>query len=466
MTARLLMLAKARPFMLARTRFFKLALLVLLGSAAFAQDAGFSLENTLVSLRATPDWQIATLTYQNAQRNLETAQAAAGINLSAGGNYNLTQPTDTTLSGNSAASLSVTASANVLPWSAANDGIRTAMRAFERAALDLRDTRNSLTLTTLSTYFGTRTSSLDVEVATANQKLAEAQVRVADLKYKNGQITLTDLLTAQQTLATAQSTLLTAQNTLRINLANLGVPDGTKLTTAPVELELPEGTPEALARAALGRRADVLKAISRVQDAEDTLNNAQRDRFLPNASLSLGYGQLTQGGLGSPSLQTSLNFLSGTASLTGTIPLNDNSKSTTGTGVSVSISANIPVLAPSTDARINAAQTGLEAAKASLESTRRAAALDVAQRHSDVMTAKARIKVSQSTLETARKTLETATARNQSGLNTAIDLQQATVNLAQAQRDLENATATAMIAVYRLQNAIGTFKLVPQGAAE
>ena len=450
--------------MTART--FKLALLACLGSAALAQDAGFSLENALVSLRATPDWQIATLTYQNAQRSLETSQAAAGINLSAGGNYNLTQPTDSTKDANASASLSVTASTAVLPWSATYDGIRTAQRALERAALDLRDTRNNLTLTTLSTYFNARTSGLDVEVSTANQKLAEAQLRVANLKYTNGQIALTDLLTAQQTLATAQSTLLTAQNTLQINLANLGVANGTKLTTAPMELEPPQGTPEALARAALERRADVLKAISRVQDAEDTLSSAQRDRFLPNASVNLGYGQLTVGGLGSPSVQTSLNFQTGNASVTGTVPLNNNSSSTTGTGVSVSVSANIPILAPSSDARINAAQTGLDNARASLESTRRAAALDVAQRYSDVITARARIKVSQSTLETARKTLETATARNQSGLNTAIDLQQATVNVAQAQRDLESATASAMIAVYRLQNAIGTFKLVPQGATE
>jgi outer membrane protein len=434
--------------------------IALMGSIALAQDAGFSLENAFTALQKTPDWQVANLTYQTSQRNLETTQAATGINLSAGGNYNGLFPSSGT--SNNSVSVSVTASTSLLPWSPAYDTIRSAQRAFDRAALDLRDARNTLALTTLSTYFGTRTSSLDVDVATANQKVFEGKLRVANLKYQNGQITLTDLLTAQQDLATAQSTLLTAQNALQINLANLGVSASTKLTTAPTELALPQGTPEALAKAGIERRADVQKAISRVQDAEDALANAQRDRILPNASVSLGYGQLGTSGLSSPSVSTSLNFQSGAASVTGSVPVTNNTSSTLGTGLSVSLSASIPVLAPSSDAKTSTAQTSLDAARASLDTTRRSAALDVAQRYSDATTAKARINVSQSTLETARKTLETATARNQSGLNTSIDLEQARANVLQAQRDLESATATELIAVYKLQNAIGLLNLMPE----
>jgi outer membrane protein len=440
--------------------FVRVAVIALASSVALAQDAGFSLENAFTALQKTPDWQVADLTYQTAQRNLETTQAATGINLSAGGNYNGLFPSNATSSNN--VSLSVTASANLLPWSAAYDTIRSAGRAFDRAALDLRDTRNTLVLNTITTYFGTRVSALDVDVATANQKVFEGKLRVANLKYQNGQVTLTDLLTAQQDLATAQSTLLTAQNALQINLANLGVTASTKLSTAPTALALPQGTVESLAKAGIERRADVQKAISRIQDAEDALSNAQRDRILPNASVSLGYGQLGSSGLSSPSVSTSLNFQSGAASVTGSVPVTNNASSTLGTGLSVSVSASIPVLAPSSDARTTAAQTSLDAARASLDTTRRSAALDVAQRYSDATTARARINVTQSTLETARKTLETATARNQSGLNTSIDLEQARANVLQAERDLENATANEMIAIYKLQNAIGSLNLIPE----
>jgi outer membrane protein len=441
-------------------RFGRVAAIALMGSIALAQNASFSLENAFTALQKTPDWQAADLTYATAQRNLETAQAAAGINLSAGGSYSGLFPNSASSSNN--VSVSVTASTNVLPWSPSYDTIRSAQRSVERAALDLRDTRNTLTLTTLSTYFGARTSALDVDVATASQKVYEGKLRVANLKYQNGQITLTDLLTAQQDLATAQSTLLTAQNALQINLANLGVSASTTFSTAPTELALPQGTVEAIARAGIERRADVQKAVSRVQDAEDALSNAQRDRILPNASVSLGYGQIGTSGLSSPSVSTSLNFQSGAASLTGSVPVTNNSSTTNGAGLSVSLSASIPVLAPSSDAKTSAAQTALDAARASLEATRRSAALDVAQKYSDATTAEAKIKVAQSTLETASKTLETATARNQSGLNTSLDLEQARVNVSQAQRDLESATASEQIAVYKLQNAIGSLNLIQE----
>lgn len=437
----------------------QIVLLALLGSVAVAQDAGYSLQNAFTALQATPDWQSANLTYQTAQRSLETAQAATGINLSAGGSYNGLFPSSGTST--NSASVSVTASANVLPWSAAYDTIRSAQRAFERASLTLRDTRNSLALTTVSSYFSARNSSLNLQAAQANEALLTGRLRVANLQYQNGQIAFADLLTAQQNLATAQSTTLSAQNALAIALAQLGVPATTKFTTAPTQLDLPQGTLEALVKAALERRADVLQAASRVQDADDALGNAQRNRVLPNASLSLGVGQLSAtGSLGSPSLTGSVNLQSGTTSLTGSVPLTTNTGSGTGTGLSVSISASFPVLGPSLDASINAAQTALDAAKANLETVRRAAAIDVAQRISTAQVSVAQIKAASSAVDSAQKTFETATARNKAGLNTAIDLEAARVNLLQAQANLETTLASQQSAVYQLQNAIGTLNLV------
>ena len=63
-------------------------------------------------------------------------------------------------------------------------------------------------------------------------------------------------------------------------------------------------------------------------------------------------------------------------------------------------------------------------------------------------------------IDTAQKTLETATARNKAGLNTAIDLEAARVNLLQAQASLETALAAQVTAVDQLQNAIGSLNLV------
>ena len=288
---------------------------VSLTQQAVAQESGYSLERALTAMRQTPDWRTAQLAYQNAQRSLETALAGTGINLSASGNYNLTQATSTSAAANSNASVSVTASANVLPWSAANDTIRNAQRALERAALTRRDALNNLALGTISAYFNARNASLTLQAAQANEALLNTRLRVATQQYQNGQITFADFLTAQQNLATGQSTTLSAQNSRDIALAQLGVVSGTVFTTAPSAVALSTGTPEQLVQGALGRRADVLQAISRVQDAEDALASAQRNRLVPNASLSLGFGQLgATGSLGSPSVTGSLNVQSGTAS--------------------------------------------------------------------------------------------------------------------------------------------------------
>ena len=431
--------------------------LALLGGVTLAQETSFSLEDALHAVKNTPDWQVASLNYQSAERSLESAQAATGINLSAGGNYNLSQPVNSSATSSSTGTVSITASTTVLPWAPTYDGVRNAQRALQRAGLDLRDTRNTLALSAVSSYFAARIANFDVKLAEDGLKLNEALLRVANLKYQNGQTTFTDVLTAEQNLANAQSTLLNAQNTLQINFASFGVVPGTTLSSAATNLEPPKGTPEILVKGALERRSDVLKAQLKLRDAEDALRNAQRDRLVPNASLNVGYGQPT----GGSNISTNLNFQSGTATVTGTVPVTANSSNST--ALSISVSASFPILAPSSDAKINAARTGLEVAKANLESAKRTAALDVLGRYSEMMTARSRVKVAMSALETAKKTLETASARNQAGLNTALEVQQSTLNLAQANRDLENSSVNAMISTYKLQIAIGDFTLVSQG---
>ena len=434
-----------------------LGCLLLLSSPSLAQNTSFNLEDALIAVKSTPDWQVANLNYQTARRNLESAQAASGINLSASGSYNLSQPVSSSVTASSTGSVSLTAIVTVLPWSPAYDGIRNAQRALQRAELDLSDTQNSLTLNTISSYFAARIATFDVTLSEDGQKLSEALLRIANLKYQNGQTTITDVLTAEQNLANAQLTLLNAQNTVQINFASLGVNPGTTLSSTATNIEPPQGTPEILVKGALERRSDVLKAQLKLRDAEDALRNAERDRLVPNASLNVGYGQPT----GGSNISANLNFQSGTASVTGTVPVTANSSNST--ALSISVSASFPILAPSSDAKINAARTGLEVAKANLESAKRTAALDVLGRYSEMMTARSRVKVAMSALETAKKTLETASARNQAGLNTALEVQQSTLNLAQANRDLENSSVNAMISTYKLQIAIGDFTLVSQG---
>ena len=432
-------------------------------SARADSAATLTLGGALEGLKSTPDWLSADLNVQQAQRNLDSARAAAGLNVSARGAYDASQVTSSDAQYSDRLSVSVTASTTVLPWAPANDGVRSATRALEQAERSRRESRSSLVVSTAGTYFDARNASLDVAVADATVALQEGRLRAATARHANGQIALTDLLDAQGAVASARSSLLSAQNTRAINASTLGVAADVALTTAPKALTLPEGGAETVVRGALTRRADVLNAASRLEDAQEALANAQRDRLVPNASVGFGYGQLAGGNLSSPSVSANLNFQSGAASLTGSYPVTGGPAQGS-TGYTVSLSASIPILAPSSDAKIAAAQTSLENARNTLESTRRRAALDVAGRYGDATTAAARLKVAEATLETARKTLETAQTRNQSGLNTALDLESARVNLAGAERDLEKAVAAQALAVMRLQSAAGLELSIPGGA--
>lgn len=443
-----------------------LGLLLGLGSLGFAQ-ADLPLTTALQALPQSADWQSADLRFQNSQRTLEAAYAAAGLQIRGTGSYNYSAPE----SGNSSStnSLGLTASLNVLPWSGANDQIRSAARNLESAALDLRDTRATLALNLVNQYFTVRNAVADFELAQANQALAAERVRISMAQQSAGQLTKEGLLQAQQGLQNAQVTRLQAEGGLenaRLTLFNqLGQgPGAVNLSTPPQELPLPQGSLESLIAQALQRRSDVGKAQIQLDGAQDSLIIAQRNRWLPPTSVNVGYGPRGQGGTGAGlSYSASLDLQNGNASVGATYNgINSSQPSGSSTNTfTFGLSVSLPLVAPSSDAGIRTAQTQIEAAQKSLYSASKSAELDVRQRYLEASTATARIKALRIAVDNASQALSTAQARRQAGTNTALDLQQAQVNLRQAQRDLEAATATQMVAVYRLLGAIGAFEQLP-----
>jgi outer membrane protein TolC len=443
-------------------------------SGTLAQTQVIGLGDALKALPNALDWRSADLTYETAQRNLESAQAAAGIQVSGGTKYDFSQRIDANAQAQNALQVSATASANVLPWSSAAAQIRLAERAFERAGLDRLDARNTLAINLVNQYFTVRGAEIDLELAGANEKLSESQLRVATAQLAAGQISRETFLSAQRGLENARSNTLnvrSAREIARLNLFNtLGQPPSEATASdAPGELETPKENVDALLQTGLERRTDVLKALSRLHDAEDTLAAAQLNRYLPPTSVTVGVGQFAGQTQTGASLSAGINLQSGTASLSGSYPLVAPDPGTNvpkATTFTLSASISLPIIAPSSDANINTAQTSLEAARTALESTRRSAALDVRQKYNDALTAKARLGVSKTALQAAQQSFETAKTRNAAGTNTAIDLETARIATRQAERDLESALVNQLLSVYRLQNALGNLKLVSQGAAQ
>ena len=441
--------------------------LALLGAATAQTAPQLPLQPVLEFMPKTLDWRVADLNLETAARQLDAARAAAGLNVAGGTRYDYSNRNVggvNTDGGNLV--LSVNASLTVLPWGPAFDAVRTATRSYARAVLDRTDARNLIYLNAITLYYSTRIAIQDLELARGSESLSDTQLKNADLQLKNGVISRDAYLGIQRANEAARVTTLTAKNALEItkigffNAINQPVRDDVVLVSAPVELALPTGNLETLVLNALTRRGDVLKAKSRADDAEEALANANRDRLLPASSVSVGIGQFAGQTQTGASLNAGLNFQSGVVTSSASLPVVYPALPPNvpiGTTFTLSAQLSLPLLAPSSDARIASAAASLEAAKAGLETATRGADLDVRQRYSDAQSAAARLGVARIGAQNARAALETAQTRLAAGLNTATDVESAKLSLRQAERDLESAVSLQVNAIYRLQNALGIF---------
>lgn len=441
--------------------------LALCGAATAQTAPQLPLQPVLEFMPNTLDWRVADLNLETAARQLDAARAAAGLNVAGGGRYDYSNRNVggvNTDGGNLV--VSVNASLTVLPWGPAFDAVRTATRSFERAALDRTDARNLIYLNAITLYYSTRIAIQDLELARASEALSATQLKNADAQLKNGVINRDAYLNIQRASEAARVATLTAKNALEItkigffNAINQPVRDDVVLATAPAALALPQGNLEALLSSALTRRSDVLKAKSRVDDAEDALKNASRDRLLPASSVSVGIGQFAGQTQTGASVNAGLNLQSGVVTSSASLPvvypaLPPNAQ--IGTTFTLSAQLSLPLLAPSSDARIASAAASLESAKAGLESAQRGADLDMRQRYNDALSAGARLGVASIGAQNAKLAAATAQTRFEAGLNTALDVESAKLTQRQSERDLESAVAAQVNAVYRLQNALGIF---------
>jgi outer membrane protein len=429
---------------------------VLSTAAAVAQMQNYSLSYAYRDLPNALEWQNADLSYQTAEQNLAAARAASGLSSNIGADGNHTQPLGST--GNAGGTITIKASASlpVLPWAASFDQVRSSQRALDRAALDRRDSRNSLYITATQQYWNARIAAADLENANLSQSIAQQQLQNAENQFKNGQISPDSLENTRRNLENTKITAL--QSSQNLELARLQLwntlsitPTEAALESAPVVRQMPQSSLADLQERHLSTRTDVQKATSRLADAEDNLGIANRDRAIPSATLSAGVSQ--QGG---GSLNSSLNFGTGSLSVSGSLPVvGASSTSATPTNLTVGVSVSIPITAPTADSKIETAKKNVESAKASLETTRRTARLDIQQKWSDALIQSRRTDVAQKTLENAKNSLETARQRLALGSQTALDVQNATLTMRQAARDLENQIATQHLAVMRLENALG-----------
>lgn len=458
-------------------RVHTLLLTALLGGGAVAQSsappppaaASAPLADTtaslLTALRASPDWRSADLTYRAAQLTLESARTRAGLSVSAGASASLTKVPWETGDWNGAATVTVSAGLSVLPWSAAQEGVRSAQRALDSAAIALRSSRASLTAQLLQAYSGARSAAAQQALADAQVALATRQLAVARDRRAQGLLSAEGDLAAQVALENAQATQGRAAHAAAQAARTLTRLLGravTLPTSAGAFDALPAvtdtGTVEELVARALRGRPEVARARAALADAQAGVQAAQLDASLPDVTASAIYGQLAdaQGNPGK-TLSGTLNLKAGTLGVQASIPTRDTSAIPS--GLSLSLSASIPLLGSPAGTALRQAQLGQAQAQLALDSASQAVELDVRSRFETLQDERAALIAAQTAEHQALTALESARARVAAGLATALDLTQADLTAQQA--TLALSTQQDAVGLAALQLSLATTDLDP-----
>jgi outer membrane protein len=435
-------------------------------STAPAAATRLTLAQALAGLQQAPGWRSAALQYRSASQSLDAARARAGLSLSAGASVSAVKaPIDGDWS--SSTTLNVQAGINVLPWSSAQAGVVQAEHVLYRAGLDQKDSQNSLTLTVVQGYLAARQASAARTAAAVQQDLAARQLEVARAQQASGVLTQENLFSAQASQEQAAAALAAASSdqdsALRQLYNTLGVslPAGQpELSSRPVVPTAPAPLDALLARAATGR-SEVLKALSSSRDAQLGVNAARLDRSLPDVSLSVQYGELGSGtGAAGGSVNGGLNFKTGQLTAGASLPLKQSAAATgsgSTTSLALGLSGSYAILNPAADVAVQSAQTSLASAQLALASARESVDLDVRQKYAAFQNALLGLNAPRTSLARALIALTSAQSRQQAGLATALDVQQAQLALVQAQNALDAAVNSAYLASLNLSVASAEF---------
>jgi outer membrane protein len=312
-------------------------------------------------------------------------------------------------------------------------GRRIAKQQVEVAGKDIRLTREGLLLRVADVFYAVLRAQKNVEIQARNVERLKEHRRLAELRYKVGEVTESILLRAEAELASANADLVSRERDVAVAKRELALLTGLPGDVEIVEPQMPEvpkeSTPELLEAAQLAR--DEIQR-SRIQEhiAEDQVSFA-RGNFMP----SLGLEGIASGRKQDPRPDRAIeeNWL-------------------------VAATINIPIFegglrkAEFRQAKSKLEQSRLQSAKLSkdidLEVTRAALTLEAVSRTLDSR---------QDQLRFSKKNYEMVSKQFTFGLATNLDVLDANQTLIEAERDVIGATYDRHLAILEVQRSVGQF---------
>lgn len=416
-----------------------LASLVLLAGSAFAQGDEYTLEETVMqALKANPSIASSKANAEAAEESRKSARGAFGPKLSTSYGYTNTEH-DSTLSTHDQFAWSVNASQTLFTGF-------TVLSTYQKAALQKESAEIATNATELALILNVQENFINLLIARENLRSAQdtverlkSQLNVAQAFYDVGLNPRIDVLRAEVSLSTAEDELLQAENTVATQKARLNT-----LLNLPLDAEIhymgdleviPFTQPlDASLQEAAKNRPDILIARKAIEIAA-------KDLKLSNAAL---YPQIT----------ASAKWA--TAGKNPDAAGFGDKKDTNFVGMTSGVTASWELFSWGTTYYASqAAKRVITKLRADEANKWQEALFAIKSRHLSIAEATKRIKVAQKTKEQAEEAYRMATARYQAQVGTNTDVLDAQADLSAAEASLTKAQGDYMIAVARLNNAVG-----------
>lgn len=289
-----------------------------------------------------------------------------------------------------------------------------------------QDIKNSITASVITAFYNGLAAREYIEIANQSVKTVEEQLRIITVKYNNGGVLKSDVLSLEVRLSQAKEDVVKSMNRYKTALAFLNMVLGVDPNSCYVledtgflNIDIPQKYEEGLS-VAMKKRPDLKIAMTNVSQGEMAVN-ARKGDFLPKVFLQGKY------------YFDDSDF-----------KYNRHDKNWL-----VGVLLNWDVFTGfSTDASVRKAQAAYEAALSENKKARLSAQMDVKVAYLNLTAAKARLQVTErsvgmanETLSLVKKQLEGGTSTVSRYLDAEVVLNQAKINVVSARYDKEKSLA-------------------------
>lgn len=319
--------------------------------------------------------------------------------------------------------------------------IASAKLAYENGLLSYEATVRSVEKNVRSAFYSLLN---DLETINSDKKTLDAAKRTYDsnlIKYNRGQLDQLTLLTSQYNYESKIPTVAAAETAYQTSLDSLKQVLGIDLSQ---QIEINgnlddilhfELDPEILNKN-VDELPDVKKALQTIKNYEISIKGSKLSAYGPTVSLSYSQG---------------FNSAVGLTGERKSGPYNENHNITL--GVRIPLDSYLPW--SNSAISIEQAESGLEAAKLTLENTRTSVKMKIRNTYNSILEAQTQLKLCEANLELMQKTYDLTLLAYNSGSKDLSVLQTAEDNLASARRNIQRQKYIIINSVLNLEDVLG-----------